>query len=99
MRAIRFVSSSLVGLLALSNVPAAAQTAPASGGSLGQVVLFGEEDVKIQSATKTEIPLSKAPASVTVITAKQIRESGATTVADLLRLVAGVNVRWNVMVP
>ena len=32
------------------------------------------------------------------VTAKQIQESGARTVPDLLRLVAGVNVRWNPMV-
>ena len=86
----------LLGAL-LSCAPAFAQQPPGSG--LGEVVLFGEENIKVQSVTKTEIPLSKAPASVTVITAKQIRESEARTLADLLRLVAGVNVRWNPMVP
>jgi iron complex outermembrane receptor protein len=65
--------------------------------SIGEVTLFGEEQPKIEAATKTEIPISKAPASVTVITAKQIGESGAHTVPDALRLVAGVNVRWNTM--
>jgi outer membrane receptor protein involved in Fe transport len=72
-----------------------AQTAP--GKQIGEVTLFGEEQPKIEAATKTEIPISKAPASVTVVTAKQIGESGARTVPDLLRLVAGVNVRWNPM--
>src|SRR5437868_895084 len=65
---------------------------------IGEVTLFGEEQLKIEAATKTEIPISKAPTSVTVITAKQIRESGARTVPDLLRFVAGVNARWNPMV-
>jgi iron complex outermembrane receptor protein len=81
------------------SLPVFAQQAQTQTGKLGEVVLFGEENVKIQSATKTEIPLSKAPASVTVITAKQIKESEARTLVDLLRLVAGVNVRWNPMVP
>jgi iron complex outermembrane receptor protein len=64
---------------------------------LGQVTLFGEEQLKVEAATKTEIPISKAPSAVTVVTAKQISESGARSVPDLLRLVAGVNVRWNPM--
>src|SRR6185369_8304189 len=64
---------------------------------IGEVTLFGEEQLKVEAATKTEIPISKAPASVTVITAKQIRESGARTTIDLLRFVAGVNARWNPM--
>jgi Outer membrane cobalamin receptor protein len=61
--------------------------------SIGEVTLFGEEQIKVEAATKTEIPISKAPSAVTVVTAKQIQESGARTVPDLLRLVAGVNVR------
>src|SRR4051812_49271149 len=65
---------------------------------IGEVQLFGEEDVKIEAATKSSISLSKAPGAVSVITARQIRESGARTIPDALRLVAGVNVRWNPMV-
>ncbi|MEM8931129.1 MAG: TonB-dependent receptor [Acidobacteriota bacterium] len=65
---------------------------------IGEVTLFGEEEFTIEAATKTEIPLSKAPGSVTVISAQQIRESGSRTIPELLRLVAGVNVRWNPMV-
>src|SRR5438093_12505826 len=68
------------------------------GKKIGEVTLFGEEQPKVEAATKTEIPISKAPSAVTVITAKQIQESGARTVPDLLRLVAGVNVRWNPMI-
>jgi iron complex outermembrane receptor protein len=64
---------------------------------IGEVTLFGEEQLKVEAATKTEIPISKAPSAVTVVTAKQISESGARTVPDILRLVAGVNVRWNPM--
>ncbi len=72
--------------------------APAPPKTIGEVTLFGEEQPRVEAATKTEIPISKAPSSVTVITAKQISESGLRTVSDLLRLVAGVNVRWNPMV-
>jgi len=74
-------------------IPVFAQQQP----KIGEVTLFGEEQVKVEAATKTEIPISKAPASVTVITAKQIRESGARTTLDLLRFVAGINARWNPM--
>jgi len=79
-------------LIALA-VPLFAQ----QGQKIGEVTLFGEEQLKVEAATKTEIPISKAPTSVTVITAKQIRESGARTTLDLLRFVAGVNARWNPM--
>jgi len=65
---------------------------------VGEVTLFGEEEFTIQAATKTELPVSKAPGSVTVISARQIQESGSRTIPELLRLVAGVNVRWNPMV-
>src|SRR5947207_1989245 len=77
-----------------------AQTAPAlqQPKSIGEVTLFGDEQIKVEAATKTEIPISKAPSAVTVVTAKQIQESGARSVPDLLRLVAGVNVRWNPMI-
>lgn len=66
--------------------------------NIGEVTLFGEEQPTVEAATKTEIPISKAPSEVTVVTAKQIAESGARTVPDLLRLVAGVNVRWSPMI-
>ena len=83
-------------LLALvTALPLCAQTSD----PLGEVTLFGEEEeFTIEAATKTELPISKAPGSVTVITARQIRESTARTIPELLRLVAGVNVRWNPMV-
>jgi outer membrane receptor for ferrienterochelin and colicins len=84
----------LAAWLALS-VPGAA--APQAS-QIGEVTLFGEEEFKIQAATKTEIPISQAPGSVTVISAAQIKESGARTIPEILRLVAGVNVRWNPMV-
>src|SRR5436305_2688335 len=65
---------------------------------IGEVTLFGEEQPRVEARTKAEIPSPKAPRAVTVVTANTIAESGARTVPDLLRLVAGVNVRWNPMV-
>lgn len=79
---------------------AGAQTTDSAGtpDRIGEVSLFGEEEVTIEVATKTETPLSKAPGAVTVITAQQIRQSNARSIPELLRMVAGVNVRWNPMV-
>jgi len=66
----------------------------------GEVKLFEEDEseIRIKAATKTDIPLSKAPGSVTVITHAQIKESGARTIPDVVSLVAGLNIRWNPMV-
>lgn len=65
----------------------------------GEVKLFGEDEseIHVKAATKTDIPISKAPGSVTVITHQQIRESGARTVPDVVQMVAGLNIRWNPM--
>jgi len=54
-------------------------------------------NVKVKTATKTEIPISRSPGAVTVITYSQIQESMARTLPELLRMVVGVNVRWNPM--
>ena len=59
---------------------------------------FRREEIRIKAPAKVEQEISKVPNSVTVITAQQIRESGARSIPELLRLVAGVNVRWNPMV-
>ncbi|MBI2569055.1 MAG: TonB-dependent receptor [Candidatus Schekmanbacteria bacterium] len=74
------------------------QEAGGAPDTIGEVTLFGDEEIKIVSTTKTEIPISKSPGAVTVVTSRQIRESGARTIPELMRLVAGVNVRWNPMV-
>jgi outer membrane receptor protein involved in Fe transport len=87
-----------IAALAILAIPLALGAQTTTPKTIGEVTLFGEEQLKVEAATKTEIPISKAPSAVTVVTAKQIQESGARTVPDLLRLVAGVNVRWNPMV-
>jgi len=91
------MTSRAVVALALIAIPLALGAQTTQPKTIGEVTLFGEEQLKVEAATKTEIPISKAPSAVTVVTAKQIQESGARTVPDLLRLVAGVNVRWTPM--
>lgn len=56
-----------------------------------------EKQVTLSAATKTSVPLSKSTSPVTVITREQIDRSGAATIPDLLRMVPGVQVRWNPM--
>ena len=53
---------------------------------------------EVITPTKSLTPLFKTPSTVSVITYKDIQQSSATTIPELLRLVAGVNVRWNPMV-
>ncbi len=85
-------TASGVVLAMLMAVPAIAQQ------MIGDVKLFEGEEIRIKAPAKVEQEISKVPNSVTVITAQQIRESGARSIPELLRLVAGVNVRWNPMV-
>src|SRR4051812_22158436 len=83
-RLVTLVTLAATGLLPGTAVRA--EDAPhAAGAGIGEVQLFGEEDVQIEAATKTSIPLSKAPGAVTVVTARQIRESGARTIPEVLR--------------
>src|SRR5712691_12484139 len=90
-------SRAAAAALAIIAIPLALGAQTTTPKTIGEVTLFGEEQLKVEAATKTEIPISKAPSAVTVVTAKQIEESGMHTVPDLLRLVAGVNVGWNPM--
>src|SRR5258706_11792672 len=50
------------------------------------------DDVVVVTASRREEQLLNAPATMTVITEEEIATSPAQTVADLLRLVPGVNV-------
>lgn len=52
---------------------------------------------KVVTSTKTERLLRTAPHAVTVITRKQIEESGATSLSEALRFVPGVNARMTPM--
>ena len=55
-----------------------------------ELLLFFEESVI--TATKTKKKASDVPATVTVITAEQIRNMGARNIMDVLKVVPGVNI-------
>ncbi|GAB4349326.1 MAG: hypothetical protein Kow0099_32330 [Candidatus Abyssubacteria bacterium] len=55
-------------------------------------LLFFEEVPIVISATKREQPITESPSSISIITAEDIRRSGATNIPDLLRRVAGLDV-------
>lgn len=50
--------------------------------------------VKVIIATGTEQAIDKAPANVSVITAEDIKKTGATNLADILESVPGIHVRY-----
>ena len=55
-----------------------------------ELLLFMEVPVVV-TAARREQPLTKAPSAITVLTAEEIRQSGATTIPDLLRSVPGLD--------
>lgn len=85
-----------LALAALSALSAAAQEVTLD--ELLSLDLDQLADYKIEGATRTDVTLASAPGAVTLITRDQIERSTARTIPDLLRQVAGVNVRWNPMV-
>jgi len=67
-------------------------------GSQGETPLDPLEQllkIRIESATKTSHPLSEAPGILTIFTAKDIEDSGARTLADLLKRIPGVQIGDN----
>jgi iron complex outermembrane receptor protein len=69
-------------------VPAAGQDASA----LKRLALEDLMEVDVTSVSRRTEPISEAPAAVDVITGDQIRRSGATTLAEVLRLATGLEV-------
>lgn len=57
-----------------------------------QLDLFDDDVPIVLSASRLIQPLSRSPASITVIDAEMIRLSGARTIVDILRLVPGFQV-------
>jgi outer membrane receptor for ferrienterochelin and colicin len=74
-------------LLLAGRTPLAAQ----EPGPPREILLFREVPT-VLSATGREQPLTEVPVAVSVITAEQIRQSGATNLPDLLRVVSGLDV-------
>ena len=74
----------LIAVLSALSLPAWAQDAPKAEEPEVTVVVTAE---------RTPQPVSESISSATVITAKDIREQGAQTVADVMRLVPGLTLR------
>ncbi len=91
MKAVSYIA--LAGALAYS--PASAQQAqgPTPSKDLGSLGLEELMKVQVTTASKQAENLSQVPAAVYVISAEQIRRSGATAIPELLRVVPGVQVQ------
>jgi iron complex outermembrane recepter protein len=71
------------------------QSSPASSSSqsdLTQVSIENLMNMEVTSVSKKEQKLSQVAAAIFVITAEDIRRSGATNIPDLLRMVPGIDV-------
>lgn len=73
----------------MSFAPATASLAPPDLTRLGTDALV---TLRISAASKTPEPIGTAPAAVYVVTAEEIRRSGATTLAEILRLAPNLQV-------
>lgn len=71
---------------------AALHGAPPAAAQLDEEFSFFREEAKFISASLRAVPSQKAPATVSVVTAAEIKASGASTLWDVLRLVPGVDV-------
>ena len=87
MRLRTHISAAAVSLFALA--PAAAQQAASS---LADLSLEELGEIEVLSVSRQPERLADAPASIFVITAEQIRRSGATTLAEALRLAPNLHV-------
>jgi iron complex outermembrane receptor protein len=72
--------------------PAADARAQGKAPDLARVTIEDLMNIEITSASRKEQRLGDVPAAVSVITQEDIRRSGMTTVAELFRLVPGVDV-------
>lgn len=89
------MNKALVTLAAISLLsgisPDARGEEPAKGEISAEELLFMEIPVVV-TASRKEQPVTEAPAAVTVVSAEEIRQSGALTIPDVLRMVSGVDV-------
>ncbi|MBI5742956.1 MAG: TonB-dependent receptor [Elusimicrobia bacterium] len=79
-------------ILTLALLLGAISARPASAGPYEDDLAFFREEAKFLTAAMNPTSQAKAPASVYVITAEDIRLSGARTLWDVLRLAPGVDV-------
>ncbi|NVN91769.1 MAG: TonB-dependent receptor [Desulfuromonadales bacterium] len=90
----RFLTASLLGtaLLCAPRIGAAEQTQVAiASPSEDELLMFWEEkELYVQTATRSEKPLTQVAENMTVISAKEIEAMNATSVNDVLARVPGV---------
>jgi iron complex outermembrane recepter protein len=86
-------AAAALGLLLMTTPAFATDALSAAEGELESLSLEQLANVEITSVSKTAERLSRAPAAIYVITHDQIIRSGATTVAEALRLAPNLQVR------
>ena len=91
-----FYAWAIIGLIIhISAVTAASTT------TLDQLLELSLDELMeytVSAPTRTETQLAYTPGAVSLISYDQIQRSSARTIPEILRLVPGLNVRWNPMV-
>src|SRR5690349_13246995 len=93
-----FWTMSVLGVLLLVSVASAQEQTP----DLTQMSLDQLSKIEVTSVSKKEQKLSDAAAAIYVVTQQDIRNSSATNVPELLRMVPGLDVaqmngsRWSI---
>ena len=85
----------VMALLGLVQAPAAHAAIDAGMEQLLSLSLEDLMTIKVKISTNTEQALSRAPSVVSVITAADIKATGATNLADILQSVPGVYIKPN----
>lgn len=94
----------LLLLMSLAAGPAAGAEAPAAGGSLADLGLEDLMRIEVTTVSRRPQRIADTAAAVSVLTADDIRRSGATSIPEALRLLPGVEVaridgtRWAVSI-
>jgi catecholate siderophore receptor len=75
----------------------AAAIAPYAGGAEADadappIVVTGQRETRVRSATKTDTPLQDVPQAVSVVTKERIEDQGMRSISDVLRAVPGASV-------
>ncbi len=85
----------LIPLLGLFQAPLAGANTATGVEQLLSLSLEELMTIKVKISTHTEQALSKAPSVVSVITAEDIKATGATNLTEILQSVPGVYIRAN----
>lgn len=89
----RIIASSILGLtLVFLSPPATAAPGPAHESTDTPTVFSLIQEETVSTAIRREQPISQAPSNVYVITAEDIRQSGAPDVPTILRRIPGLEV-------